>query len=214
MERTPTVRVVSSSRRTPQRLELVNLHLVVVLPGAALSGTFLAEHLERDRSRALTDDRSRSGRCCRVRRGQARRPRAPAPLRGSYRGMVTASRGGRDDWFVPLSDRDAAAELLRTPRGCLEDWGVTIVRVAGRTTHVPMIRVPTPGRTSRRPSTPLVKTDATGEGTAKRSPAAARRLPTVESPEPGLTVGGRPVVGTGSALAGGEEVGVARSWPT
>ncbi len=39
----------------PQLLELVNLHLGAVVPGWALSGAFLAEHLERDRTEPLTD---------------------------------------------------------------------------------------------------------------------------------------------------------------
>ena len=122
----------------PQLLDLVNLHLAAVLPGWALSGTFLAEHLERDRTEPITDpwveervtlyafDAGRLLAAAHLLRyGEG--PEVGDGLKGA----------GEIDWFVSLPDRhDAAAELLKTVRERLATWGVgQDIHVARRPPH-------------------------------------------------------------------------------
>ena len=209
------MRVVSfESSHLPQLLELVNLHLAAVLPGWALSGTFLAEHLERDRTDPITDPwvEERATLCA----FDAGRLLAAAHLLRYGEGPEVGDSlkgAGEIDWFVFLPDReDAAAELLKNARGCLEDWGVSQEYgwPAGLPT-VPMIGVPD--------AWPHVAKalDAAGhrpdDRRGHREALYGGRLdavPTVgELPEPGLTVGraAGPWGTRFSALAGREEVG-------
>ncbi len=129
----------------PQLLGLVNLHLGAVVPGWALSGAFLAEHLERDHTEPLTDPwvEERTTLCAveggvflaaahLLRYGEGRE------VGGSYRGA------GEIDWFVALPGRnDAATEVLAAARERMAVWRVREEYgwISGLPT-VPMIGVP------------------------------------------------------------------------
>ena len=110
----------------PQLLELVNLHIAAVVPGWALSGAFLAEHLERDYTEPITDPwvEERTTLCA----VEGGRVLAAAHLLryGEGREVSDHYRGaGEIDWFVALPARgDAAAEVLVAVRERLATWKV------------------------------------------------------------------------------------------
>ena len=128
-----------------QLLGLVNLHLGAVVPGWALSGKFLAEHLERDHTEPLTDPwvEERTTLCA-VDRGtllaaaHLLRYGEGGEVGGGYRGA------GEIDWFVALPGRDdAAAAVLAATRERMAGWEVKREYgwISGLPT-VPMIGVP------------------------------------------------------------------------
>ncbi len=198
----------------PQLLDLVNLHLAAVLPGWALSGTFLAEHLERDRTEPITDPwvEERVTLCA----FDAGRLLAAAHLLRYGEGPEVGDGlkgAGEIDWFVSLPDRhDAAAELLKTVRERLATWGVGQIYTwpAGLPT-VPMTGVPDAWphvakalhATGHRPDDRRGHRESLYGGRLDAVPAPG------EPPEPGLAVGrtAGPWGTRFSALAGGEEVG-------
>jgi GNAT superfamily N-acetyltransferase len=108
----------------PQLLELVNLHIAAAVPGWALSGAFLAEHLERDYTEPITDPWvEERATLCAVDGGRvlaaAHLLRYGLEVSDHYRGA------GEIDWFVALPGLDAAATgVLAGARECLETWKV------------------------------------------------------------------------------------------
>lgn len=133
------------SSHLPQLLDLVNLHLGAVVPGWALSGAFLAEHLERDYTEPLTDPwvEERATLCA----VDGNRLLAVAHLlRYGEGGEVGESyRGaGEIDWFVALPGRgEASTSVLASAREHFANWKVR--REYGWTSGlptVPMIGVP------------------------------------------------------------------------
>ena len=111
----------------PQLLELVNLHLGAVVPGWALSGTFLAEHLERDRTEPLTDPwvEERATLCAVD--GDGRLLASAHLLRyGEGREVAGGYRGaGEINWLVVLPGRgDAATRVMSAARKRLASWKV------------------------------------------------------------------------------------------
>ena len=126
-------------------LDLVNLHLGAVVPGWALSGPFLAEHLERDRTEPLTDPWvEERATLCAVDGGTLLA--AAHLLRyGGGREVSASYRGaGEIDWFVALPGReDAAKRVLAAARERMAGWRVRTEYgwISGLPT-VPMIGVP------------------------------------------------------------------------
>jgi len=199
----------------PQLLELVNLHLGAVVPGWALSGSFLAEHMERDHTQPITDPWVEERETlCAVDGG--RLLAAAHLLRyGEGLGVGESYRGaGEIDWFVALPGRDdAATEVLAATRKHLANWRLSREYdwISGLPT-VPMIGVPeswphvaTALETAgHRPTPKNHHREAIYGGRLDGVPA-----PTEEPPVAGLTV--RRTLGPWgtrlSAVAGGEEVG-------
>ncbi len=110
----------------PQLLELVNLHIAAVVPGWALSGAFLTEHLERDYTEPVTDPwvEERTTLCA----VDGGRVLAAAHLLRYGTGQEVSDhyRGaGEIDWFVALPGRDKAATgVLAGVRERLAAWKV------------------------------------------------------------------------------------------
>ena len=126
-------------------LDLVNLHLGAVVPGWELSGPFLVEHLERDRTEPLTDPWvEERATLCAVDGGtllaaaHLLRYGEGEEVGGGYRGA------GEIDWFVALPGRDDAAKgVLAAAREHMAGWRLRTEYgwISGLPT-VPMIGVP------------------------------------------------------------------------
>ena len=199
----------------PQLLELVNLHLGAAVPGWALSGAFLAEHLERDHTEPITDPWvEERATLCAVDGGRVLaaahllRYGEGQEVGGGYRGA------GEIDWFVALPGRDdAATAVLAAVRERQAGWEVRKEYgwISGLPT-IPMIGVPESWphvataleRAGHRPTPKNHDREAIYGGGLDGVPA-----PPEEPPVPGLTV--RRTLGPWgtrfSAVAGGEEVG-------
>ncbi len=199
----------------PQLLELVNLHLGAVVPGWALSGAFLAEHLERDRTEPLTDPWvEERATLCAVDGGSRLLAAAHLLRYGEGREVGGGYRGaGEIDWLVALPGRgDAATRVLSAARERLANWKVRKEYgwISGLPT-IPMIGVPeswphvaaTLEAAGYRPD-PRHRREALYGGRLDGVPA-----PTGEPPVDGLTVlqTAGPHGTRFSAVAGDEEVG-------
>ena len=198
----------------PSLLDLVNIHLSAAVPGWALTGTFLSEHLTRNTGEFVTDPwvSERTTLCAK----EGHRVTAAAHLLRYGAGLEVGEHlrdTGEIDWFVFLPDHEStAAEVLSRTREVFATWGVAHQRAFGAgLPKLPLLGIPE--------SWPHVAwaLDAAGyEPTYKKHRGAlyGGRLDGVsapgEPPVPGITV--RRTVGLFgvrfTALLDGEEVGL------
>ena len=129
----------------PALLDLVNLHLSAVVPGWAIPGRFLAEHLERNTGEHVTDPWvvERATLCV----TEGHRMLAAAHLLRYGEGPEVAEnlRGvGEISWLVALPDRDdATTELLSRAREKLDAWPVARPQAHGAgLPKVPLLGIP------------------------------------------------------------------------
>src|SRR5918997_3989088 len=129
----------------PALLDLVNLHLSAVVPGWAIPGRFLAEHLERNTGEYVTDPWvvERATLCA----TEGHRMLAAAHLLRYGEGTEVAEnlRGvGEISWLVALPDRDDAAdELLSRVQEKLDAWPVARLQAYGAgLPKVPLLGIP------------------------------------------------------------------------
>jgi GNAT superfamily N-acetyltransferase len=129
----------------PALLDLVNLHLAAVVPGWAIPGHFLAEHLERNTGEHITDPWvvERATLCV----TEGHRMLAAAHLLRYGEGPDVAENlrsVGEISWLVSLPDRDdAASELLSRAHEKLDGWPVARLQAYGAgLPKVPLLDIP------------------------------------------------------------------------
>jgi GNAT superfamily N-acetyltransferase len=197
----------------PALLDLVNLHLSAVVPGWAIPGHFLAEHLERNTGEHITDPWvvERATLC--VTEGHRMLAAAHLLRYGEGPDVGENLRGvGEISWLVSLPDRDdAATKLLSRAHEKLDAWPAARLQAYGAgLPKMPLLGIP-----DAWPHVASALADAGYEPahTGHRGALYGGPLAGVDPPErppvPGMTV--RRTVGRlgvrFSALLGREELG-------
>jgi GNAT superfamily N-acetyltransferase len=195
-------------------LDLVNGHLAAVVPGWALTGRFLAEHLERDTGEYVTDPWVVERATVCILEGHRMLAAAHLLRYGDGPGVGEALRGvGEISWLLFLPDRDDAATLmLSAVHEKLASWPVERLQTYG----VGLPKMPLQGIPDAWPHVASAL-DSTGYRSTQKGHRGALyvgRLDDVSTPDgppvPGATIHrttGRLGVRF-SALLGGEELGI------
>lgn len=197
----------------PALTDLVNLHLAAVVPGWAIPGPFLAEHLERNPGEYVSDPWvvERATLC--VTEGHRMLAAAHLLRHGEGPEVAENSRGvGEISWLVFLPGRDDAADkLLSNVHEYLAGWPVTRLQAhAAGLPKMPVLGVPDawPHVASALASAGHQPAHAGPRGAVYGGPLSGVDPPG-RPPVPGITV--RRTVGRFgvrfSALLGGEELG-------